>query len=882
MKVKFTDDSPFAPTNTTHRETPAVTRPMNAQRAQRMTRPELKSRSNSVLRKSFKSEADGIASERGHGEKRPIVPTFPTQRRRDLPVLRTVVNPGQFSQELVEFFHKKAIDSGSGDAAHPDDIYYFDPNTRNLREFMSPGTPGNGEANEVTYQTVLNDYKKKIEKIRRFASDHKLNVIDDNFKLFSQRFSEPLGGTYDTRLNIILGEGKRLIDVICRCLDDDALDIDVKKRAIANLSTGIGVCADGALTNIANAAYDLKFGSDDLRTKAKVVRSHLIDQAIVQHVEAYHKESPTYLGNEIHFRNAYRKLIGEEIQDTDDGIVASEIQVESLDELRTKIEQLAAPLQIANYLAAECFALAKEKIPFPEQPFNISDYDTFNKPHNAYKLHEAAFKKSFGPLQLQDFFEHSSPDSDTVCVIKVEDQLAHRIFANLQAARLLEAGDMPPSPPAEPGMIQWGDNYYNYDPRGMDIAEGPLPERVRLAQLPWDCPIDVLCNMIRNSAPDELKAYPLSWLEHRLSKADDFLHPEVRKFLSLHPAEALGDLVRKTCASDQQFSDIIEKLVALGDEELPIRLLSAGAPVEISDSFFERCIETNRVNILKAIVQLDSNIGNRLASNEQLLLRATGKGHLECVDFLLALGANPLKEGAFGQCAFIAAPLNQSKEKRIALLKRFITQNPQAIGYQTSQPLKLGRANGAGHLYTITDLPQYSNALHIAVLANHEDAIAYLIEAGVDLDAQNAGHKTPLLSAVSLNNADATLALMQNGGSRIDPAQVGAALKLAATEEHSEAIEALLKVCARQVKSDLVDGHTPLYWAAIKGNFMITQMLIDKGAKLAPGEEQQIIQLQPGMRHTIRWRTGSLGELYKLVTAGVRSCLDIVGLRLST
>ncbi|WP_250507056.1 hypothetical protein, partial [Caballeronia sp. AAUFL_F1_KS45] len=82
----------------------------------------------------------------------------------------------------------------------------------------------------------------------------------------------------------------------------------------------------------------------------------MIDQAIVQHVEAYHKESPTYLGNEIHFRNAYRKLIGEEIQDTDDGIVASEIQVESLDELRTKIEQLAAPLQIANYLAAECFA----------------------------------------------------------------------------------------------------------------------------------------------------------------------------------------------------------------------------------------------------------------------------------------------------------------------------------------------------------------------------------------------------------------------------------------------------------------------------------------------------------------------------------------------
>ncbi len=118
-----------------------------------------------------------------------------------------------------------------------------------------------------------------------------------------------------------------------------------------------------------------------------------------------------------------------------------------------------------------------------------------------------------------------------------------------------------------------------------------------------------------------------------------------------------------------------------------------------------------------------------------------------------------------------------------------------------------------------------ATALHFAAARGNSKEIKQLIEKGINIDARDEEHRTPLEWSVQFQQTETVAQLIAAG------ADVDAPLGLAAELENANLVKTLLSKGANvNVKSE--NGSTPLHSGAGSGSVRVVDLLLTKGAEV--------------------------------------------------
>ena len=163
--------------------------------------------------------------------------------------------------------------------------------------------------------------------------------------------------------------------------------------------------------------------------------------------------------------------------------------------------------------------------------------------------------------------------------------------------------------------------------------------------------------------------------------------------------------------------------------------------------------------------------------------------------------------------------------------------------------------------------PDGMTALHWAVQANQEDAVALLLKSGADANAANRYGITPLWLAATNGSAPAVRMLLKAGARVADALPHGeTALMAAARTGDPETVRLLLAAGANPNGSESSQGETALMWAAAENQGDVIALLVKGGAD--PDRHAKPLNLAPmdwmqvGMVSTVLPRGGFTALMY--------------------
>lgn len=129
-----------------------------------------------------------------------------------------------------------------------------------------------------------------------------------------------------------------------------------------------------------------------------------------------------------------------------------------------------------------------------------------------------------------------------------------------------------------------------------------------------------------------------------------------------------------------------------------------------------------------------------------------------------------------------------------------------------------------------------NNLLHILVSKkNYKDGIEYLVNEGVDVNAQNSDGKTPLLIAIENTSSENIRALTALGANyNISDADGNTAIHAAVKNGNDNVLDLVLSEYNQVINEPNKNGLTPLHVAAMTAyNFASLEILIANGADLS-------------------------------------------------
>jgi ankyrin repeat protein/uncharacterized caspase-like protein len=178
-----------------------------------------------------------------------------------------------------------------------------------------------------------------------------------------------------------------------------------------------------------------------------------------------------------------------------------------------------------------------------------------------------------------------------------------------------------------------------------------------------------------------------------------------------------------------------------------------------------------------------------------------------------------------------------STEKKAALIKNIVTENPSRVNEKDS--------NG-------------NSFLHIAVHENNEELVKFLISKGADVNIKNNYGETPLQIAADKNNLEIITQLVSHDAEiNIKDSSGLTPLDDAIYQGQMETVKYLISKGA-EINIKDTTGKTPLHYAAIRNKVEISKYLIAKGAEVNARDDDGKCSLH----YTVIYRNF---ELFKLL-----------------
>lgn len=262
-------------------------------------------------------------------------------------------------------------------------------------------------------------------------------------------------------------------------------------------------------------------------------------------------------------------------------------------------------------------------------------------------------------------------------------------------------------------------------------------------------------------------------------------------------------------AADKDGITALMEACIMGHNKVAEFLLEQGAEVDATAksgvSALWLAAGEGKVEVVKLLLDMGAEASNTRVDGISVLMTASVGGHAAVVKLLLEKGADPSASDGDKLTALMNAAENGSKETIQALVEATDKDYLNAFS-------KTG-----------------FNALIIASAHGHADAVAFLIEAGADMEAKHSINEvTPLMYAAASGHVECLKVLIAKGADlKAKHSNGGTALLEAATGGEIEAIKILIEAGAEyNFKDD--DGVTPLMAVASQGHLASQSLILEQ------------------------------------------------------
>lgn len=315
----------------------------------------------------------------------------------------------------------------------------------------------------------------------------------DQLEEFSRRLAGKSTGFFSSQIGMLYGEGKRSFDIFRAYANDESVPKSQRVKYLVEAMRGINVCGPGTVSNLAIAAQNLVLDRAGIGSHAKQAWEETLDQVIREYANQTHRTAPNFVGNEIHYVNAYRNMLaaryGYGIRERPDDFVPPRLgEGGRLDALMKYVDQRVNADSLVGHLAEECLERIQEDFgDYRGRLLSLDDVEALMARYQNSLTHE--YTERYGKIDPTLLFtRHMDMDGEeTYRLVEHRALLMRAIALNMSAAGLLTDVEFPVvkgQPDGMEAIRQVGDDYF---------LERHVPGGVTYQALPAnEIPVDVL------------------------------------------------------------------------------------------------------------------------------------------------------------------------------------------------------------------------------------------------------------------------------------------------------------------------------------------------------------------------------------------------------
>lgn len=516
---------------------------------------------------------------------------------------------------------------------------------------------------------VRQQYRAGIGQLSTFLKRHGRNAAP--LRTFGERIEEGSTGFFSSEIGLLYGEGKRSFDQVCAAVNDERIPLDTRIAKVANLTEGLVVCANGALSNLIMAAQDLTLGAAGLRGNALQQWETLLDSCIREFAQKMHGKEHRFEGNEIHYVNAYRNFVADdfEVKGRTDNFAPRNLDTDLLTGCKTYVKERVTMTQVVRNLGEACLQDIHQTFD-GYRGRSLSEADV-GEIYNKYAQGtDTAIQGRYGRIDPSLLFvEEEVPDDQESTYRLIENPV---LLMRQVALNLSEAGGIEPFKPIEVAqssdgrraLEQIGDDIYYVRTRGQGPEDNYAPATLRDVARAFEDKDDDFCAGLMSQWPRE---YP----RLRGNKWEGtVLHMAVKRGMLKSIAVIAGRKAELDLTDRNGFTPL---MLAVRENNVDaIRcLLEHRASTKVFDkdrqTVLGQAASRGRVAAMRVLVEHGMTVDDVVDDLGSAPLHVAARvGNQEALEWLIRNGANVDKESDLGTP--LACAVQNGNEEAVKLL----------------------------------------------------------------------------------------------------------------------------------------------------------------------------------------------------------------------